>query len=155
MPGREAADEYDRFLLAAFFKRARRTNRTLRSEGQDAFEIRIGPDLVLRGLEAFIDAFGNAETVAEHLHLRIFLFLIGDRRVGPGIVQWHGEGSDIDDVFAFLAHILGEQIHMRVAVAFGRGELEIPVHFLLVGTFMRQDLDAGGTGATEHRFEGG
>ena len=115
----------------------------------------MGAHLVLGRLDAVVDALGHTKAVAEHLHLGILFLLIGDGGIGPGIMQRHGERADEDDVLAFLAHLLGDQVHVGLAVGLDRGQLEIPVVVLLVGTFVREHLDAGFLGAAEDRGEGG
>ena len=59
---------------------------------------------------------------------------------------------DIDDIFAFAAHVLGEALHLHFAELNGVDQFDVPVAAFLFRTLMRDDLDAGGLGALEHRL---
>ena len=104
-------------------------------------------------LVAVLDAVGDAEAVADLLHLRIFRLLQRDRGVGPDIVQRDRQAADIDDVFALAADRLGESFQMRFAERLVLDELDVPVGILLPRLLVDDDLDAGVLSALEHRLQ--
>jgi hypothetical protein len=70
-------------------------------------------------------------------------------------MQRHGERAHEDGVFALAAHRLGQEVGMGLAEALGRGQLEIPVHVLKTGAFVRDHEDAGVAGLLENGLQRG
>ena len=82
----------------------------------------------------------------------IVLLLVGDRRVGPDVVQRRRQRADIDDVFALLAHLLGELLHLHLAELHRIDQLDVPGAAFLLRPLMGDDRDAGLLGALQHRL---
>ena len=141
-PGENGPTTATVFALPLLLDGAGGADRPLRAEGEDALEVRVGAHLVERGLVAVVHALRDAEAVGDELHLRDTSTSERDRRIGPLVVQRHGERADIDDVLAFAAHRLGERLHVRLAEAVTGRQLDVPVVVLLVRALVRQDLDA-------------
>ncbi|HEY6007377.1 MAG TPA: SDR family NAD(P)-dependent oxidoreductase, partial [Geobacteraceae bacterium] len=60
---------------------------------------RVGqPDVI-----GFVQALGDAKAVGDELHFRVLLLLVGDRGVSPGVVQRHGQRTDVHRVLALAA----------------------------------------------------
>ena len=133
--------------------RAAGADRALAAEREEALQVRMRRDQVERGLAAVVDVFSDAVAVADRLHVRILGLQVGDRRVGPGVVERNRKRADVDRIFPLAAHRLRQQLRVRLAETFGRGELEVPVLVLDARAFVRDDLDAGLARLFEHGLE--
>src|SRR5436309_11420447 len=107
-------------------ERTTSTDRTLTAESQETAEIGIGRQHIKCRLATVVDAFSDPVAVADHLHVGIFLFKIGNREVSPLVMERHRQRADINDVFALAAHLLRQKLGMRLAITLRRDHLEIP-----------------------------
>ena len=140
-------------ILSRSRHRVAGADRTVGAEDQEALEVGVGLHLVDRGLVAVVDAVGDAEAIADLLHLRVFLLLQRDGVVGPEVVQRDRQAADEDDVLALAADRLGEGFEMRLAEGLVLDQLDVPVGVLLAGRLVHHHLDAGVLGALQHRLE--
>ena len=150
--GHHRADHGDFVAKPFVAHRAAGANRAVRAEGQNALQVRVGFDDVERRFVGGVDLVGAWETVGDELHVRIVRLLVGDRRVGPDVVERRGQRADKDGVFALLAHFFGQLLHLHLAEGHGIDELDVPSAALLLGALMGDDRDAGLVGALQHRL---
>ncbi len=152
-PGENGPDHEHLADVALLFDRAAGADRALAAECEEALQVRMRRDQVERGLAAVVDVFSDAVSVADRLHVRVFDLQVGDRRVGPSVVQRNRKRADEDPIFPLAAHRLREQLRMRLAEAFGRGEFEVPILVLDARALVRDDLDACLARLVEHGLE--
>ena len=152
-PGEKRAHDEDLAVEMFLGDRPCCADRTLAAESEEALQVGIGAHEVECGAAGLVDVFSHAIPVADQLHIGGIGFDISDRCVRPGVVKGHRQGANENRIFAFAAERLGEAFAVSLAEALGGGELEVIVGVLLLGRFVRDDLDASRAGALEHGLQ--
>src|SRR5260221_4165100 len=146
-------DQGDLSDFALFFKSPARTDGAQTAEREDPLQIGMRKHHIDGGLVAVVYAFRDPEAISHQLPFGTMIFLVGDRRISPQIVERHSKRAHVNDVFAFLSHRFRKAIDVEFAELFVVDHFDIPQGSFLAGRLVSNDLDASFLGAIKNRLE--